>query len=666
MLRGGSEVAGAEAGARASAFELALEALLQTTSDLVWLIDGHGQIVRASPSHAMLLGLDPEVLTGALRCEVIHPSDQDGLVAVVERALGGERQSARIRLTRSLGGWAWVSLDLMPLPAAAPAGRVGEPAVVGTGRLEVMPGEARPGHGVGLFRTLAENVPGVVYLCRNDETYSMLYLNRAARDVTGYPAGEFLAGRRSFVELFHPEDSLGIGPAVEQALAERRPFHLTYRLRHADGGWRWVEEFGQGILSGDGELLFLEGVIFDITKRRSLEAERRALEVQLLQAQKLEGLGLLAGGIAHDFNNLLAGVIGSAELALRRLEAGQPAADLVGRALETARSAVDLTNQLLVYAGHSVVEPKAIDLCAYVRDMQALLSASMPKKVRLEVEHEDPEAWVCGDAAQLRQLVMNLVINASDALGERAGSLRVLTRTATLGAHDASRLVPPLEVRRAARYRVFEVQDDGVGMDEATRRRMFEPFFSTKQKGHGLGLSAVLGIVRGHQGGMEVHSQPGRGTTVRVYLPSVSPPERPEPAPGSGADASAPGACVLLVEDEEVVREVLEEALGELGHRVLSARDGLDGLRVFSEHQGEIDLVLLDMNMPELNGDEVFRLIRARAPGLPVLLSSGYDEASTAQRHAQSPRVGFIRKPYGIEELAQRIRGLLDDPSGAR
>jgi signal transduction histidine kinase/ActR/RegA family two-component response regulator len=389
----------------------------------------------------------------------------------------------------------------------------------------------------------------------------------------------------------------------------------------------------------------------EAAERQRAEAEQRRLEAEVQDAQKLDSLGLLAGGIAHDFNNLLIGILSTAEYARSRLPEGSPTLVHLRRIESAGARAADLCRLMLAYAGKGRFEWSPVDLRALVLELGDLLDAARPKKVRLRYAFPADLPPVMGDPSQLRQIVINLVSNAVEALGDQAGAVSLSAEAREYAAGDLPR-GPGREVLPAGRYVCLRVVDDGPGMDEATARRAFEPFYSTKFAGRGLGLPAVQGAVRSHRGALRLETAPGRGAAFEVILPvsealasprAVIEPPRVPAARGCGT--------VLVVDDERGVREVAQEILEAAGYAVLTARHGREALQVYDEHPGEIVSVLLDVTMPHLDGVETLRELRQRAPGLRVVLTSGYSPEEIAERCADLGPVSFVAKPYRMAPL---------------
>lgn len=392
----------------------------------------------------------------------------------------------------------------------------------------------------------------------------------------------------------------------------------------------------------------------EIEERQRIEETQRQLEARMRQTQKLESLGVLAGGIAHDFNNMLTTILGNAELALMDLPSDGSACESLRQIVAASRRAADLCQQMLAYSGRGrfIIEP--IHLSHLVRETAQMLEVSLSKKVRLEMNLSSDLPLVDGDATQLRQVVLNLVMNASEAIGDREGLVRISTCTRHFDQASWQGSITQ-DGLAEGEYVVLEVQDNGCGMDVDTRQRMFDPFFTTKFTGRGLGLAAVLGIIRGHKGAIHVQSEPGQGTAFTIRIP---------PSKTSCLDFSAQPSkaalhpsplrkgTLLLVDDETSVRLIARRILERLGFNVLEARDGLEAVDLFRKRLQEIDGVLLDLTMPRLNGVETFRELRLIRPDVRAVLASGYSEHDLSQRFGQDGLAGFVEKPYTVESLA--------------
>lgn len=507
---------------------------------------------------------------------------------------------------------------------------------------------------------LLADMPGAAYRCAPAEPFSVFFVSDGIEALTGFPARDFIVGERRWSNLMHPDDLPECNRRIAEAIEHRTGFELEYRLSHRDGRTIYVWERGHAIYRPDGKPQFLEGLTVDATARREAEARAREFDRQLLETQKLESLGVLAGGIAHDFNNILTGVLGHASIARYQLPPGSPLKSPLDQIEHAARRAADLCAQMLAYAGRGSLVPARIDLGALVRDTAALLEVSLGKGTRLHLHLPVNLPAVQADASQLRQIVMNLVINSAEAIGARQGAITVSAFTQTLSSTELRRGVQHPDLPGGV-YVGLEVRDNGGGMPPETLARIFEPFFTTKFSGRGLGLSAVLGIVRRHRGALFVESTVGHGTSFRLFLPAAS--ETTGGAAlarhdsGAQADSSLPQlrGTVLVVDDESTVREMATLALRHVGLEVLEAADGFEALALCREHAERIDVVLLDLTMPNLSGEETLRRLRMQGATQKVILMSGFSASESAQPSQQLGAVAFLGKPFEIATLVQLI-----------
>jgi two-component system cell cycle sensor histidine kinase/response regulator CckA len=408
-----------------------------------------------------------------------------------------------------------------------------------------------------------------------------------------------------------------------------------------------------------GRLVGLRWLLRDSTERMRTEVARRQWEACLQHTQRLESLGVLAGGIAHDFNNLLTGVLGSAELALLRLPQDSSARPDLEQIVTAAHRAADLTGQMLAYSGRGTFRVQPILLPALIREMEPLLRASLPKTCALDFHLGESLPPIEADATQLRQVVMNLVLNAGEAFGDAAGVITVRVAVRECDRAYLTGGVLDKEIPEGP-YVALEVTDTGCGMSEETRARMFEPFFTTKFAGRGLGLAAVLGIIRGHHGTIRVTSEPGRGTCIEaLFTPTTRPviaPQVPAPVPPAWRGQGT----VLVVDDEEHIRAGVAQALELTGFTALTAADGQEAVAVFRKHAETIRAVLLDLTMPHLDGAATARELRRIRPEVRIVLTSGYTAEEATRQFTDRDVVGFLQKPYALTDLVAAVRGALE------
>ncbi len=469
-----------------------------------------------------------------------------------------------------------------------------------------------------------------------------------------YAPPERIIGAR-VVDLMPPAVAARTMASVETALSTRSLEVFEYTLPSDKGD----QDFEARLVpSGEDEVLTLvrnvtsRRLVLEATRNLAALEERAQVQEKLLQVQKSESLGLLAGGIAHDFNNLLTAIMGHASVALLKLPDSSAARPSIDALVSAARHAADLTQQLLAYSGKGRFQIRLIDLSEHIREIVTLLEAATPKQVQLRLELSSTLPAIECDVAQIQQVVMNLVINATEAIGDQRGSVLVITGRQTIDEHyPADGLTG--ETPTPGDYVFVEVQDTGKGMDEATKRRVFDPFFTTKATGRGLGLAAVLGIVRAHHGVMRIYSAVGQGTTFKVLFPAHASPA--EPAAVSAREEPKGTGTVLIVDDEVYLRKAARSILEHFGFSVIEASNGEEALERYQEAPGAIAAVLLDMTMPGLSGEETFRRLRQVNPEVTVILSSGYNEIEATRRFTSKGLAGFLQKPYTAGQLGECV-----------
>jgi two-component system, cell cycle sensor histidine kinase and response regulator CckA len=506
----------------------------------------------------------------------------------------------------------------------------------------------------------------------------IVYINPAGVRLLGAATPEELIGR-PILDFVHPDYHAVIVERVQQTQTGQQTDPLEEVFVRLDGQLIDVEVVGipTTYLGNPATQV----IIRDIRERKRIEAERLAFERRLLETQKLESLGVLAGGIAHDFNNLLMGVLGNASLALLELPPGSPVEYSIRQIEDAARRAAELTRQMLVYAGKEQFVVQAVSLSAIVEEMSRRAQVSFGKSVSLQRHLDNQLPRIQADAAQMRQLVMNLVINASEAIGDAAATITLTTgvRRLTNAYLATTYLAPDLP---SGSYVYLEVADTGRGMDAARLARIFEPFFTTRFTGRGLGLSAVLGIVRGHRGALHVQSELGRGTTFTIFLPTTN--HRPmttdseqgmemgrqgelpsanllvSPSPGLPVSHSSGVGMVLVIEDDPSVRALAARMLKHFGYDVLTADDGHAGVAAFYAQPDTIDCILLDMSMPHMDGAQVLQAIRRIRPDARVVLMSGHDEREIASQFAGQTLASVLQKPFTPAMLREHMRQVIE------
>jgi len=487
-----------------------------------------------------------------------------------------------------------------------------------------------------------------------DAQHRLVLVNDAECSLAGCPR-DMLLGKTDY-DLF-PKEQVDVFRKIDdQVLQTGRPNINEERITDGQGRTRSIITHKSRFVDQAGNR-YIVGVIRDVTERLKEEEDRRKLEEQMLHVQKLESLGVLAGGIAHDFNNILTAITGNVSLALMRINTESPAVAHLQKIEQAADKAADLAKQMLAYSGKGKFILESIDLNRLIEEMGHMLDVSISKKAVLRYNLTRPLPSIEADATQLRQIIMNLVINASEAIGDRSGVIAITTGCMDC---EASYLknVWLSENLKPGLYVYLEVADTGCGMSHETMSRIFEPFFSTKFTGRGLGMAAVLGIVRGHKGAINVYSELGKGSSFKVLLPAV---DRPADLFNHDEHAGEWKGCgrIMLVDDEETVRAIGREMLQELGFDVITASDGKEAMKLFNEHP-DICAVILDLTMPHMDGEQTFRALRKANPDISVIISSGYSEQEVTQRFVGKGLAGFIQKPYKLSTLKEVLRQFME------
>ena len=507
------------------------------------------------------------------------------------------------------------------------------------------------------YQELVDNMEGGLILV---DMYNRInFANPSAHRILGVGMGE-LPGRTlgdyNIPDIFEGRRYFGNTRRKRRYRTTTREFEIIQRK----GNRRQIIITAKPRFDEESEYTGFFGTIRDITELKQAEAERDRLEAQFRQSQKLESLGIMAGGIAHDFNNLLMGILGYADLIELDLTSTRDVGKHIQGIKTGARRASELCQQLLAYSGKGKLSTEPLDLTYTVSEMAHLLEVSISKKVTIEYRLSPELPAVQADATQLRQVIMNLITNAADAIGDQTGTVRIATGLMDC---DADYLMESLHGAElpAGTYVYLDIEDTGCGMSNEEISRIFDPFYTTKFTGRGLGLAAVLGIIRGHRGVIRIRSRVGQGTTFRILLPGVdAKPVRETKEPAVVGDWQGSG-LILLAEDEVSVRLVTRRMLKRLGFDVATAADGEEAVRSFTTNPESFVMVMLDLTMPVMDGEEAFRRIRSIRPEIPVVIASGYSEQEVSNRFTGRDLAGFIQKPYEYQSLARHIRSVLGE-----
>jgi PAS domain S-box-containing protein len=590
-------------------------------------LDAEARVVTWNMTAERLFGWRADEVIGKLN-PIVPAGERERSDELFARIRAGERLPG-IELTRHACDGSVLELCLY----SAPLGKTGTILLYDDIR-ERKRAERERDHAESRYRSLIESLPVVTYIDRVDDHATNVYTSPQVVELLGWSLAEWEADTRLLESVLHPDDTERVMAEVIHANTTREPFDSEYRLRHREGHYVWVRD-RSAIVDDDGEP-FARGFLLDIT-------EQKKLEEQLRQAQKMDALGQFAGGIAHDFNNLLTGIGGYAELAASTTERGT----VVSRCLDGIRTAADeaasLTARLLAFSRRNVPERRLVDLNAIVREAAALLERLVRADVQVTLALAYPLPAVAADLAQLKQVVLNLALNARDAMPDGG----VLTIETTLSGENV----------------ILRVRDNGVGMDASTRSRALEPFFTTKAEGEGtgLGLSLVYGVVDGLGGRLSIESAIGLGTIIEIALPAADGlPDGEHVQVDDDPAAATNGERVLVVEDRDVVRDLARDVLEASGFDVVAVAGGREALEQVAASE-PFDLLLTDVVMPEMSGPELAVKLRAKRPQLPVLYMSGYTDDVLSAHELSQEATAFLRKPFANAELITAARTLLDD-----
>ena len=495
------------------------------------------------------------------------------------------------------------------------------------------------------------------FVLTTDSAGQVLYANRALLELLGHQ--EFAALQPRLIAGVFDEATTGrLKNEVMPAALKTNNWHGELILRDKEGREVHVSLVALAHRDEANDVTTLSFVMRDITPQKLAEAERIEHERRILQIQKAESLGVLAGGIAHDFNNLLTAMLGNANLARFDLPPESPLHHPLTQIENAATRAAVLCQQMLAYAGRSPLSVEEVDLNALIGETRQLLQVSIGKKVQVDLQLAKSLAPIKATPAQIQQVIMNLTLNASEAIGDKDGCITIKTETKQMGSAELNDVfrAPSLPT---GRYVMFEIQDTGCGIQAENLSRIFEPFYTTKFTGHGLGLAAAMGIVKAHKGAIHAVSRLGVGSTFRVLFPATTPSKAPfVPSQGNGVRWRESG-LVLVVDDEPSVRTVSARMLESYGFTVVTAVDGMDGVERFRQHAGELRLVLLDMTMPRMGGEEAFVEMHRINSHVPIAMMSGFTEELTLERFDKIGPVGFVAKPFTHTMLKTRLQALL-------
>jgi PAS domain S-box-containing protein len=639
------------------ASEQQLHGLMENSPGAIYVKDADGRYLAVNRRFTELHGRSREEFLGARDLD-LFPPDLAAQVRKNDAQVMAGTEPLEIEESFQLADGVHINL-VHKFPLVDDNGAVHGICAIATDITERKRAEAEVRESRRQLESLLGQLPGMAFRFANDGNLTPVYVSRGAAGLTGHTARDFLEKQITLEEIIHPDDRKLVRASVAAAVKKHRSFEIEYRLIDRAGREKWVLERGRGVHDETGALLFIEGLAIDITQRKDAESEKLLVERRLLEGQKLESIGVLAGGIAHDFNNLLTGIIGNANLASLDLPPHSTIRNNLRQIEVASQRAAELCQQMLAYAGKGRFIVQPVELGALVKTTVPLLQASISKRAKLNFDLLPDLPPVMSDPTQLRQIVMNLVLNAAEALGDRDGEIAISTNLVHPAADwfESAPLAPPETNMPFVR---LEVRDSGCGMSPETIAKIFEPFFTTKFTGRGLGLAAVLGIIRSHRGGLIVRSVVGTGSIFALFFPAAvgTPTEKPATLGKTNLPWHRDGH-ILIVDDEEHVLKVAANMLKSSGMTVETAHDGYEALDFFRVNPDAFSLVLLDMTMPRLSGEETLNLLREIRPGIRVLFMSGYNRREVVDALPGRATLGFMQKPFTLESMREHLQFML-------
>jgi PAS domain S-box-containing protein len=614
-----------------------------SVGDAIWVMSLDRTIQRCNKASAEIFGKDLDTIIGSLCCEVAH-SNVSPLSSCPFQEMLESRQRATMQL--ALGErWFEVSVD----PVFSDSGDI-------TGAVHILSDITGIKRAEERYRQLVDNLPVVVW--QTDENGTVSYISKSVFDVDGFTPEEiYSGGAESMLSRIHADDRERVLTAFKALFTAGVPFDVEFRIRHKDGSWVWLHDFAYGVVHMDG-IRVAHGIFSDITARKQAEDEREQLEHQLRQAQKMEAIGHLAGGIAHDFNNLLTPILGYAEMIAARLPSGDPFESKIAGISAAAHKAKDLTKQLLNFGQRQSKAAEVIDLNEVILSFNTILRRTIRESIRIDLVLDPEGSFVKADRSQMEQIILNMTVNAQDAFNGLQGRINIETCNVVMDGENA-RMHPGMI---PGNYVLLSFRDNGCGMSSEVMNHIFEPFFTTKQTGHGtgLGLATVYGIVKQHDAHISVISHVGEGTTFLIYIPSCTLQPLVQQMVSEVTQSRNSGdATILVVEDNEVVREMVCEMLGGIGYTILSASDPQKAVELLAQSTALVDLLVSDVVMPGMSGPELYEQLVARMPDLKVVYISGYPINPSLRGGTLNDEVNYLQKPFTAEALLERVRQVL-------
>ncbi len=629
-----------------------LATVLDTVQVFVAVLATDGVVVWANRMALALTG-SSDALVGSKLVDApwSSPGAAQVLAEALARVAAGEAVRAELDLHEPANGWHRLDLSLRELPREA-----GRPAWILVKGIDITEASRRDRE-AATYRAVVDTDTHIISRLTPDGT--LRFVNDAYCRFFGRSRAALIG--QAWRPVAHPDDIAGVERELARVSPSEPVVTVENRVFDGEGHLRWMEFVNRGFFDPDGRLVEFQSIGRDITLRKEGEVERQRAERRMQERQRIEGLGLLAGGVAHDINNILTCVMTS--VALARRSASEPAelAVLLDEIDAAAERVADLCRQMLAYAGNSPMIRNLVDLPRLITALQPLLRATLPPEASFRLELGPTLPAILGDETQLRQIVLNLVTNAGDAVRGRGGAVTISLRSSQVGPGPLEGVGLDVDLPDGEVV-ILGVDDDGVGMPPAVVARIFEPFFTTKTVGRGLGLAATLGLIHAHQAGVRVESAPGKGSRFEVVFPAVKPAESAQLTPTLPQAKLHGRGLVLLVDDDDAVRRLLARQLIALGYAVLEARGGLEGVAMFQRHSAEISAVLLDVTMPDMSGDHVLRELQRVRADLPALVMSGYTTGDIRDLFIGTHVAEFLQKPFSFASLQAALARAVGRP----
>jgi PAS domain S-box-containing protein len=621
--------------------------MIEHSNDLIWTLDTEGKFTYANKQAEELSGYGQADLIGKNFDPLLPPGDVQRISEVYYALLNGKPQQYEVSVIRKDGSVFVLSVNSAPL---YDSGKIVGVVNFARNITEQKLAERALQEGEQRYRKLVESV--------TDYMYTVQVENGRAKEtkhgpgcvaVTGYTSEEYDADPYMWYRMIHEEDRRSAAEQNEKILSGAAPQSLEHRIIHKDGSVRWVKNTPVPRCDDTGRLIAYDGMVTDIT-------ERKKLENQLHQAQKMEAVGQLAGGIAHDFNNILSAILGYGSLLQMKIEENDPLRSYVDQIIASSHRAAHLTHSILAFSRKQIINLMPVDLNEIIGRVEKLLVRIIGEDIELKTGMNGDVLLITADTGQIEQVLINLCTNARDAMPQ-GGFLMIETRLMECD----ELFVKAHPYAKPGTYAMVSVSDTGIGMDDGTKEKIFEPFFTTKEvgRGTGLGLSIVYGIIKQHGGYINVYSESGKGTTFKLYFPILeSGIKETESMPSIPAARGA--ETVLMAEDDAAVRTIARKVFEQFGYTVIEARDGEDAVKKFLENKDNVHLVVLDLLMPKKNGKEAYEEIRKIRPDVKVIFTSGYTADILNKKGILEEGINFLSKPISTNDLIRKVREVLD------